>query len=107
MTAFDSNAKSIIYVRCLNDFFLSKNRLKEVSCLRIKKKKVPAKQCFKSPGEAGGLMNRVCADGDELQPFISQPNRVPITVRAAVFISFCKYERPRPNSDFKHGDGAP
>lgn len=33
MLAFDSNAKSIIYVRCLNGF-LSKNRLKEVSCLR-------------------------------------------------------------------------
>lgn len=36
MIAFDSNAKSIIYVRCLNGF-LSKNRLKEVSCLRIQK----------------------------------------------------------------------
>lgn len=45
MTAFDSNAKSIIYVRCLNGF-LSKNRLKEVSCLRIKKKK--KKKCLQS-----------------------------------------------------------
>lgn len=34
--AFDANAKSIIYVRCLNGF-LSKNRLKEVSCLRSQK----------------------------------------------------------------------
>lgn len=36
-----------------------------------------------------------------------RPNRVPITVMAAVFISFCKYESPCPNSDFKHGDGRP
>lgn len=72
MIAFDSNAKSIIYVRCLNGF-LSKNRLKEVSCLRIQKKK---KKClrssvFKSPGDAAGLRNGVCANGDELEPFIT------------------------------------
>lgn len=55
MIAFDSNAKSIIYVRCLNGF-LSKNRLKEVSCLRIpKKKKSACKAVFlKAPGMRQG-----------------------------------------------------
>lgn len=54
MIAFDSNAKSIIYVRCLNGF-LSKNRLKEVSCLRIQKKKSACKAVFlKAPGMRQG-----------------------------------------------------
>lgn len=61
MLAFDANAKSIIYVRCLNGF-LSKNRLKEVSCLRSQK--VPAKHCFKTPGAARELMSRAGANGD-------------------------------------------
>lgn len=62
MLAFDSNAKSIIYVRCLNGF-LSKNRLKEVSCWRSQKS---AKQStvFKTPGDARGVMNRTGANGD-------------------------------------------
>lgn len=60
--AFDSNAKSIIYVRCLNGF-LSKNRLKEVSCLRSQKSACKA-LFFKTPGAARGLMNRAGANGD-------------------------------------------
>lgn len=63
MLAFDSNAKSIIYVRCLNGF-LSKNRLKEVSCLRSQKKKCLQSSVFKTPGAARGLMNEPGANGD-------------------------------------------
>lgn len=62
MLAFDSNAKSIIYVRCLNGF-LSKNRLKEVSCLRSQKKCLQS-SVFKTPGAARGLMNEPGANGD-------------------------------------------
>lgn len=64
---FDFNAKSIIYVRCLNGF-LRENRLKKVPCLRSKKSMQSSvflffSSFFYSPGAAIGLTNGAAANG--------------------------------------------
>lgn len=75
--------------------------------LKKKKKKCLQSSVLKAPGKQEGWW-RGCVKMVMSRSRLShRPNRVPITVMAAVFISFCKYESPCPDSDFKHGGGRP